>query len=102
MSNLLFKILTPAEWNSFKDERVFDGSVLDQQDGFLHLSFSHQWEKTWQKFFNSGECYLLEINTAKLNPKLLKIEANRPGGEQYPHYYGKLLIESVSKSTTLP
>lgn len=96
MQNRFFKILTPLEWQSFQKEKVFIGSELDQQDGFIHLSFHHQWNKIWQKFFNLKECYLLEIDGFKLKPDLLKIEANRSGGEEYPHYYGSILLGAVT------
>lgn len=95
MENRFFKILSPTQWKEFQKERVFLGSDLDQQDGFIHLSLQSQWQRIWQKFFNSGECYLLEIDRFSLNPEALKIEANRPGGEEYPHYYGNILLSSV-------
>jgi uncharacterized protein (DUF952 family) len=95
MENRFFKILTPAQWQCFKSERVFLGSELDQQDGFIHLSLQNQWNRIWQKFFNADECYLIEIDGYSLNPEILKIEANRPGGEEYPHYYGNILLSSV-------
>ncbi|MCE2716528.1 MAG: DUF952 domain-containing protein [Pseudomonadota bacterium] len=97
-----FKILTPVEWQSFQKTKTFTGSALDHQDGFIHLSLSHQWNKTWQKFFNDKECYLLEIDATKLNSEYLKIEANRAGGEQYPHYYGSISFEAILKTTSLP
>jgi uncharacterized protein (DUF952 family) len=96
MENRFFKILTPIQWQCFEKERVFLGSELDQQDGFIHLSFHHQWKQIWQKFFNGDECYLLEIDGGTLRPDFLKIEANRPGGEEYPHYYGNILLSSVT------
>ncbi len=96
MENRFFKILTPIQWQCFQKERVFLGSDLDQQDGFIHLGFHHQWNGTWKKFFDSGECYLLEIDGGTLRPDFLKIEANRPGGEEYPHYYGNILLSSVT------
>ncbi len=95
MENRFFKILSPTQWQEFQKERVFLGSDLDQQDGFIHLSLQSQWQRIWQKFFNSGKCYLLEIDGFSLNPEALKIEANRPGGEEYPHYYGNILLSSV-------
>lgn len=95
MNHALFKILTPEQWETFQKEKVFQGSELDQKDDFIHLSLPHQWNKTWQKFFNNAECYLIEINQAQLKPDLLKIEANRPGAEQYPHYYGNLMLDAV-------
>jgi uncharacterized protein (DUF952 family) len=96
MEKRFFKILTPMQWQCFQKERVFLGSDLDQQDGFIHLSFHHQWNRTWQKFFNSEESYLLEIDGNTLRPDFLKIESNRPGGEKYPHYYGNILLSSVT------
>ena len=51
MENRFFKILTPAQWQLFQSERVFLGSELDQQDGFIHLSLQSQWNRIWQKFF---------------------------------------------------
>jgi len=95
MNHALFKILTPEQWENFQKEKVFQGSELDQKDGFIHLSLPHQWTKTWQKFFNSSKCYLLEIDNACLKKELLKIEANRQGGEEYPHYYGNILLNAV-------
>lgn len=95
MENRFFKILTPHQWQCFEKERVFWGSELDQKDGFIHLSFHHQWNKTWQKFSNSDECYLLEIDGDTLRPDFLKIESNRLGGEKYPHYYANILLSSV-------
>jgi uncharacterized protein (DUF952 family) len=73
MENRFFKILTPAQWQNFQSERVFLGSELDQQDGFIHLSLQSQWNRIWQKFFNADECYLLEIDGYSLNPEALKI-----------------------------
>ena len=72
MENRFFKILTPAQCQNFQSERVFLGSELDQQDGFIHLSLQSQWNRIWQKFFNADECYLLEIDGYSLNPEALK------------------------------
>jgi len=101
MNHALFKILTPEQWETFQKEKVFQGSEVDQKDGFIHLSLPHQWNKTWQKFFHGKECYLLEIDATKLNLGLLKIEANRAGGEEYPHYYGNLMLDAITNTTSL-
>jgi uncharacterized protein (DUF952 family) len=76
MENRFFKILSPTQWKEFQKERVFLGSDLDQQDGFIHLSLQSQWQRIWQKFFNSGECYLLEIDGFSLNPEALNPNPN--------------------------
>ncbi len=91
----LFKILTPQQWQNFQAEKIFYGSPLDLTDGFIHLSFMHQWQMVWAKFFKNLAVVLVEINGSLLDPQGLKIEANHPGGEQYPHYYGPLRLEMV-------
>ena len=94
-SSRIFKILTPHQWQSFQSEKVFHGSPLDLNDGFIHLSFAHQWKNVWTKFFKNSEVILIEINTALLDAEILKIESNSPGGTQYPHYYGHLTLDMV-------
>jgi uncharacterized protein (DUF952 family) len=95
MPHQIFKILTPQQWQLFQKEKVFQGSPLDLADGFIHMSFAHQWENVWTKFFKNSEIILVEINANLLDPQILKIEANSPGGTQYPHYYGYLTLEMV-------
>lgn len=98
-SQKIFKILTLGQLEDFEKSGVFHGSDIDIKDGFIHLSFEGQWQGIWDKFFNKQEVYLMEISG--LDPEFLKIEANKPNGEKYPHYYGpnlgKMHIKEVTK-----
>ncbi|MCX7343160.1 MAG: DUF952 domain-containing protein [Proteobacteria bacterium] len=96
----IFKIFTPLQWEDFQRIGVFHGSDLDLKDGFIHLSFSNQWKSTWDKFFNKAEIYLIEM--CELDLQFLKIESNKPGGTEYPHYYIKsLTMENVKEVTKI-
>ncbi len=94
----IFKIFTPSQWEDFQRSWVFHGSELDIKDGFIHLSFADQWKATWDKFFKKSEIYLVEI--CSLDLKFLKIEANKTGGTEYPHYYGGSLTRENVKEVT--
>lgn len=94
----IFKIFTPLQWENFQRSGVFHGSDIDIQDGFIHLSLENQWKSIWDKFFNKAEIYLVELHN--LNLQHLKIEANKPGGTEYPHYYGESLTSENVKEVT--
>lgn len=94
--NTLYKILTTQQWQEFQTKQTFAGSEMDIQDGFIHLSFANQINGIRQKFFKEkAELVLISIDCSKLNKEFLKIEANKPGGNKYPHYYGNLDIAMV-------
>lgn len=94
----IFKIFNPLQWEDFKITGVFHGNDLDINDGFIHLSFADQWQDIWHKFFNKAEVYLVQL--CNLDSQFLKIEANKPGGTKYPHYYGGSLSNQNIKEVT--
>lgn len=92
----LYKILTVQQWQKFRANKIFDGSELDIKDGFIHLSFKEQIDGIRQKFFTEVlQIVLVSLDNAKLDSSLLKVEANKPNGNKYPHYYGQLSLEMV-------
>jgi uncharacterized protein (DUF952 family) len=97
MTNLqIYKMLTLQEWQEFQDNQIFDGSELDIKDGFIHMSFAEQIDGIRQKFFKEiSPVVLLSLDTQKFDASFFKVEANKPNGNQYPHYYGQLNIEMV-------
>ncbi len=93
---VIYKILTLNEWEKFQQESIFLGSALDQKDGFIHNAFEHQVSGVLDRFFKgAGELIRLTVDPQKLEASTLKIEANRPGGDCYPHVYGSLPITAV-------
>lgn len=100
--DVVYKMLTLAEWEHFENTKVFKGSAMDQQDGFIHFSFAHQWSSIREKFFhNISPLVLLSVDVASLDESLLKVEKNRPNGDAYPHYYGVLTMSMVKSKKVL-
>ncbi|MGL5742948.1 MAG: DUF952 domain-containing protein [Legionella sp.] len=92
----IYKILTQKEWNDFASNGFFEGSALDKKDQFIHLAFEDQYPALLEKFFKGvDQIVLVEINPTKLPPLKLKIEANKVGGEKYPHLYSTIPASAV-------
>ena len=89
MSNI-YKILPRADWQSAMALGRFDGSALDQQDGFIHLSTAAQAQETAARHF-AGQADLGD----------LRWEPSR-GGDLFPHLYGPLAAHLVRAVTDAP
>ena len=101
-SPILYKILTAEEWNDFLQKGCFEGSKMDRQDKFIHLSFEHQYPTTIKKFYQGvSSIVLVQVNQDLLPEDDLKIEVNKIGGEKYPHLYSSLPIKAVISHTVL-
>jgi uncharacterized protein (DUF952 family) len=101
-STTIYKILTIDQWTSFQESGVFTGNLLDVDDGYVHMSYEAQVPKTREKFFSGREDILLvHVNSTLLKEDTLRPEANRPGGDVYPHIYGTIPIEAVIKTEPL-
>ncbi len=93
---VIYKILTPAEWQDFQKEGYFKGSSLDQKDGFIHAAFEDQYPNIIKKFFAGRRpLILVKLDVKLLATGCLKIEANQPGGNKYPHLYGEIPFKAV-------
>ena len=90
----VFKICEKVEWESIKNDDFFEGSKMDQSDGFIHFSTSLQLKGTLKKHFMSkSQLYLLEINTDDLD---IVWEVSRRN-ELFPHLYQPLPLGAVAR-----
>ena len=96
----VYKILTLDEWKAAKE----NGKViteLDQNDGFVHLSTSSQLGLTLSLYFKDHKkVVLLQVDTNMIEDKLI-FEEPIPKGDRaglFPHIYGELLTEHITKS----
>ena len=90
----VFKICEKVEWESIKTDDFFEGSKMDQSDGFIHFSTSLQLKGTLEKHFKSkSHLYLLEVNTDGLD---IVWEASRRN-ELFPHLYQPLPLGAVAR-----
>ena len=88
----VFKICEKFEWESIKDTDFFEGSKIDQNDGFIHFSTSVQLKGTLEKHFTAkSQLYLLEVDADNLD---LVWEVSRDN-ELFPHLYNPLPLEAV-------
>ena len=97
----LFKICSREEWSAAKKLGRFEGSAIDRQDGFIHLSAAHQVRETAARHFAGRTgLVLLGIDEASLGDTL-KWEPSR-GGALFPHIHGALPVPAVAWVKPLP
>jgi len=91
---LIYKILSRAEWDAAKAVGRFEGSAVDHQDGFIHLSAADQAQTTAALYFKGlPDLVLLGVEAEGLG-EALKWEASR-GGALFPHLFRPLLVSEV-------
>ena len=93
---IIYHIVLPEVWEKFKNEKCYEAESLPIE-GFIHCSFAEQIETVLNRYYKGAKkVLLLEIETEKLTSPLI----NEPstGGEIYPHIYGKINKEAVTKT----
>jgi uncharacterized protein (DUF952 family) len=85
---LLYKILSDADWRKAVASGVFEGSPVDLRDGFIHLSAAHQLQETAARHF-AGQDGLVLVGFADSSLPHLRWEPSR-GGQLFPHVYGPI------------
>lgn len=98
---IIYKILPAEMWAKAMQDGVFRGSEVDIRDGFIHFSTASQAVETAAKHFSGQrDLILLYVDTAPLHAAL-KWEPSR-GGALFPHLYGDLALDAVTKAVPLP
>ncbi|MBU3676978.1 MAG: DUF952 domain-containing protein [Chitinophagaceae bacterium] len=102
MSNTsIFKIVTSQEWEIAKNTGFFEGSELDQKDGYIHCSTAEQAPETKDKFFKDmKDLVLLTVDVNQVQ-KNIKWEESPASGKVYPHIYGILPLSAITKEEKL-
>ena len=96
----IYKIFRQSEWTQLQAAGAFTGSPDDKRDGFIHLSTGAQLQGTLDKHYRQGdELVLAEIIAQGLGRDLV-YEISR-GGAEFPHLYGALLFDKVSRHWVL-
>ncbi|MGI8468797.1 MAG: DUF952 domain-containing protein [Pyrinomonadaceae bacterium] len=94
---LIYHIVLPEVWESFKDENFYEAASL-KAEGFIHCSYSYQLETVLERYYKTAEKVLI----LSVNPNLLAAELiSEPstGGEIYPHIYGKINRAAIADVT---
>ena len=101
MTRLVYKICPVPLWLEAERAGEFQGSEADLRDGFIHFSTADQVRETAAKHFaGQSDLVLVSVDISKLGDRL-KWEPSR-GGALFPHLYGPLALEAVSRVDPLP
>ena len=99
MHRYIYKILDTDLWEAAKSAGVFTGAGIDLVDGYIHFSDANQAPETARLHFTGQHnLSLLQIDTNHLD---IVWEPSR-GGQLFPHLYGTLAIDHVTKEWSLP
>ena len=98
--SLVYKVCSIEEWNKATKKGSYEGSQVDLEDGYIHLSNKKQLKETVSKhFFGQERLVLITLSTKNLKDKL-KWEISR-NGEYFPHYYGNIETKFVNETFNL-
>lgn len=91
---VIFHITSRAAWEAARATGSYRGDTLDSE-GFIHCSLAHQVVFVANDRFRGQQgLVLLQIDTARAAPE---IKYEGAGEELFPHIYGPLDVEAVSK-----
>ncbi len=92
----LYKILPVGDpSHSYRHGSDIQPMPLDTSSNFMHLAHGNQVERIATKFFHGAQHLdVLELDSDVLRQHggEIREEANKPGGEIFPHLYGMLTI----------
>ena len=94
---MITKVITKRDWEIAKIDGEINEASL-KEEGFIHCSFLEQALKVAEKHFSHEEDVLL----LTINPSLIKAKIKNElasNGQEYPHVYGVIHIESVVSVT---
>jgi uncharacterized protein (DUF952 family) len=86
---LVYKVCSAAEWRAALVAGRYEGSDIDQKDGFIHLSTARQLPETLARHFvGQRDLVLVAFAPGDLGAGL-RWEPSR-GGQLFPHLHGAL------------
>jgi len=100
----IYKILTDTEWEA-ANKLGHVKTDLDDKDGFIHCSTAKQLALTLHLYFKEEKnvvlCEIEERNLKRSEYCFEKALSNNRSEQDFPHIYGKLGIEQISKTWKL-
>jgi uncharacterized protein (DUF952 family) len=97
----LYRLISVADWNAARRQRVVAYADHDRRDGFMHLSTGAQVLETAERYFSGWTDLLaLEIDVDAVAADV-KFEAVASRGDAVPHLYGELPVAAVIRARQL-
>ncbi|KKQ33026.1 MAG: hypothetical protein US49_C0003G0054 [candidate division TM6 bacterium GW2011_GWF2_37_49] len=91
----IYKIVPSSNYDAKDESDAVKLLPIDLESGFIHVAFGNQVEKILKKFFTGIDNVLvleLDQNVLAENGIEMRKERNNPGGDSFPHLYGKQQI----------
>lgn len=100
MTKTIYRFTLKTQWEKGLEDGIYVAEDFDM-DGFIHLSTQEQLIETANLHASrEQELVLLVIDTDKVKAPL-KFEPSR-GGQLFPHIYGDLNLDAVTKVYDFP
>lgn len=97
----VYRLATTAEWIATEETGVAPTRDIDKRDGYIHLSTRDQVIETANLHFTgAADLLALEIPLAGVADQV-KFELAPKRGEKFPHLYGVLRREHVTRAIRL-
>uniref|UniRef100_A0A7S3LV15 Glutathione S-transferase n=1 Tax=Palpitomonas bilix TaxID=652834 RepID=A0A7S3LV15_9EUKA len=82
-----FRLCSNSEWQEFEAKKEYDGTKMDKDDGFIHLSTAAETRKTASLYFKgSTDLYYFEVDLAQLGDNI-KWDMVEKRQAEFPHVY---------------
>ncbi|MBX7143136.1 MAG: DUF952 domain-containing protein [Oligoflexia bacterium] len=92
---MIYHIATTQDWTNAQENGAYWPSQPSNCP-FIHFSFDSQVLRTANRlFYGRVDLVLLKVDEVLLG-EALRVEANEPNGEQFPHLYRALQISEVA------
>ena len=101
MGEIIYHMCRKDEWDAAMAAGAYGGSSQDRADGFIHFSRKDQIVESAAKHRAGQDGLLLISVDADVLGDALKWEESR-GQQLFPHLYGDLPMDAVSKAEDLP
>ena len=97
---MIYHIVNNTDWIKALEQGYYEAASV-QTEGFMHASLQHQLKGVLERYYaGQTDLVLLHINEAKLTAPL-KYELSPSVNEEFPHLYGRLNLDAVSKTEIL-
>lgn len=97
---MIYHVVTTENWAKAVLQGFYEAESLPLE-GFIHTSKAEQVQGVLQRYYkDKNDLLLLHIDEEKLT-SLLKFELAPSVNEEFPHIYGPLNIDAVTKVESL-
>lgn len=93
---MIYHVITAANWQNALQKGFYE-APSQATEGFIHTSKAHQVTGVLARYYtNESNLLLLHIDETKLTAPL-KYELAPSVNEEFPHIYGNLNLDAVTK-----